>query len=274
MDMSSLLVFYDISSPIQPRSYAPNPSKSRLALSFKQLPFKTTWVDIPDIPEVRKGLDCAAVRKHHDGSEYFTLPMIQDPASGRVIGDSFDIAVYLEDTFPQSGGCLFPPDSTRTGLDYESPHKDSSFLVPLSPQQGGKHADYARFNWHVDASFTAYVGLVGEFLPFNPQSADRVRQIFLQRGWSGVSLSAEHRQQLLAGCKAGLQSLAECFMVNSSGPYLEGSSASYADFIVGGWLNMFSETMPAEEWREFRSWYGGAFARLHDALQQSYYECK
>jgi hypothetical protein len=72
------LVFYDISSPLQPpRSYAPNPSKSRLALSFKRVPFKTTWVDILDISDVRKGLNCPPVRKFADGSDYYTLPMLK-----------------------------------------------------------------------------------------------------------------------------------------------------------------------------------------------------
>lgn len=74
---SQPLVLYDISSPIQPRSYAPNPSKARLALSFKAVPFETKWVDILDIPEVRKGLHCAAVRKFDSGADYYTLPMLQ-----------------------------------------------------------------------------------------------------------------------------------------------------------------------------------------------------
>jgi hypothetical protein len=76
------LIFYDISSPLA-RSYAPNPSKSRFALSFKGVPFRTTWVDILDIAAVRQGLGCAAVRRFEDGSPFYTLPMLQDPASGR-----------------------------------------------------------------------------------------------------------------------------------------------------------------------------------------------
>lgn len=71
------LILCDISSPLQPRSYAPNPSKARLALSFKRVPFETTWIDILDIPDVRKGLNCPAVRKLDDGSDYYTLPMLQ-----------------------------------------------------------------------------------------------------------------------------------------------------------------------------------------------------
>lgn len=56
------LVLYDISSPVQPRSYVPNPSKSRLALSFKRLHFATRWIDLLDLESVRKGLNCPATR--------------------------------------------------------------------------------------------------------------------------------------------------------------------------------------------------------------------
>jgi hypothetical protein len=44
--------------------------------------------------------------------------------------------------------------------------------------------------------------------------------------------------------------------------------------VVGGWLNMFSVTLPEQEWKDFRSWHDGVFARLHDALQQDYFVCK
>lgn len=155
MSESNPLIFYDISSPKAPRSYAPNPSKARLALSFKGVPFKTTWVDIIDIPEVRKGLSCPATRKLDDGSDFFTLPMLRDPDSGKVVGDSFDIANYLEDAYPNSGGCLFPPNSTRTGLDYESPNKDTVFFAPLTSNEGSKNEAYAKFNMHVDCTFSS-----------------------------------------------------------------------------------------------------------------------
>ena len=278
MTDSNPLIFYDISSPITPRSYAPNPSKTRLALSFKCVPFKTTWVDILDISDVRKGLDCPATRKFEDGSDFYTLPILRDPASGRVVGDSFDIANYLEDMFPSLGGCLFPPDSTCTGLDYESPNKDMAFIVPLSSIQGTKNEAYARFNLHIDATFTAHTGLVGQYLPLNPNTAEAVKALFVKRAhlssWDDICFQGETREQLKAAFKVALTSLAQLFTVHQSGPYLEGKQANYADLIVGGWLNMFSVTMPEEEWKDFRTWHGGVFARLHDALQKDYFQCK
>ncbi|KAL6058146.1 GST N-terminal domain-containing protein [Balamuthia mandrillaris] len=275
---SNPLIFYDISSPIEPRSYAPNPSKTRLALSFKRVPFKTTWVDILDIPDVRKGLGCPAVRKLDDGSDFYTLPMLQDPASGRVVGDSFEIANYLEDMFPDSGGCLFPSDSTCTGLDYESPNKDTVFFAPLTSNQGSKNEAYARFNVHVDATFTANMAPYGQYLPFNPKSAEAVKALFAKRAhlssWDDICIQGEAREPLKEAFKVALTSLAQLYMVHETGPYLEGEKANYADLIVGGWLNMLSIIMPEEEWKDFRTWHGGVFAQLHDALQENYFECK
>ncbi|KAH7390080.1 hypothetical protein BKA64DRAFT_725268 [Cadophora sp. MPI-SDFR-AT-0126] len=277
MTDSGSLILYDISSPLQPRSYAPNPSKARLALSFKSVTFTTTWVDMLDISNVRKGLHCPATRSFADGSDFFTLPILRNSATGEVIGDSFDIANYLEDTFPDSGGCLFPPGSTRTGLDYESPNKDMLFLVPLTSREGANNSDYARFNVQIDATFTAYVGLVAQFLPFNPETAEATRAVFLKRArlnsWDDLSIRGKAREQMKAAFKTGLTSLAQLFMVHETGPYLEGKEANYADLIVGGWLNMLFATMPQEEWSDFRTWHGGVFARLHDALQENYFKC-
>jgi glutathione S-transferase len=277
MTDSNPLIFYDISSPREPRSYAPNPSKARLALSFKCVPFKTTWVDMPDIPDVRKGLSCPATRKFDDGSDYYTLPMLRDSTSGRVVGDSFDIANYLEEMFPDSGGCLFPPVSTRTGLDYESPNKDMAFFAPLTTNEGSKNKAYARFNTHVDATFSSHVLLVAQYIPFNPKSAETAKALFVKRAhlnsWDDLCIQGEARDQVKAAFKVSLSSLAQLFTVHEDGPYLEGKLANYADLIVGGWLNMFSATMPEEEWKDFRLWHGGVFARLHDALQESYFQC-
>ncbi|OAL46970.1 hypothetical protein IQ07DRAFT_647243 [Pyrenochaeta sp. DS3sAY3a] len=278
MTESQHLIFYDISSPIQPRTYAPNPSKSRLALCFKQAPFETKWIDILDIPNVRKQLNCPATRKLDDGSDFYTLPMLQEPVSGKVVGDTFDIANYLEDNFPSSGGRLFPTESTGTGLDYESPHKDMTFIAPLTLIEGAKHESYAKFNWHVDNIFTAYCQLVGQYNPFNPETAEGVKALFVKRAhlnsWDDICIQGEARAQLMVAFKAALTSLADLFKVHEDGPYLEGKDANYADLIVGGWLNMFSITMPREEWKEFRTWHDGVFAKLHDALQENYFECK
>lgn len=270
-------ILYDISSPLEPRSFAPNPSKSRLALSFKGVPFKTTWIDIPDIPHVRQSLHCPATRKFDDGSDFNTLPMLQDP-SGKVIGDSFDIANYLEDTFPNSGGRLFPQDSTRTGLDYESPQKDTAFFAPLTTNEGSKNQAYAKFNMHVDCTFSAHTSLVAQYMPFNPETADTSKALFVKRAhlnsWDDLTFQEEAKEAIKTSFKASLTSLAQLYMIHEDGPYLEGKEANYADLIVGGWLNMMFSLMRKDDLEDFRTWHDGVFARLHDSLQENYFVCK
>lgn len=211
-------------------------------------------------------------------TDYYTLPMLQVPGSGKIIGDSFDIANFLEDTFPNSGGRLFPQDSTGTGLDYESPKKDTAFFAPLTSNKGSKNQAYARFNMHVDATFSSHVVLVAQYMPFNPNTAEASKALFVKRAhlnsWDDLSVQGEAREQIKASFKETLASLAQLFTIHESGPYLEGTEANYADLIVGGWLNMMSATMPKEDWEDLRAWHGGVFARLHDALQENHFECK
>jgi glutathione S-transferase len=198
--------------------------------------------------------------------------MLRDPNSGQVLGDSFDIAIYLDEAFPEPGGTnrLFPADSTRTGLDYESPYKDSVFFAPITTNAGSKHSDYARFNLHVDTTFSANMGGYGYYMPFNPPTADAVKALMAKRAhlrsWEDTKVPEEAKGPMKESFKAGLGSLA-AFLARHEGPYLEGREANYADIVVGGWLNMLFSIMPREDWEDLRRWHGGVFARLHDALQ-------
>lgn len=272
------LILYDISSPHTPRSYAPNPSKARLALSFKRVPFTTAWTDILSIPSVRQSLKCPAGRKLDDGSDFYTLPIVKNPTTGEVIGDSFDIALYLDKHFPSSGaGAVFPAESTHNGLDYETPYKDTMFYAPLTDLKGREQAAYARFNSEVDTTFTSNMRLFGYNLPTNPGTDAEVKALFAKRAhlpsWEVLKITdPEERRKGMKDVEEGLRTLAQCYLVNASrGPFLEGEMPSYADLIVGGWLNMYSTVMPKGEWEEFRGFYGGVFGRLHDVLREKYF---
>ena len=89
-----------------------------------------------------------------------------------------------------------------------------------------------------------------------------------------MKVSGEASEDMKAAFKDSLTSLAQLYTINEGGPYLEGEQANYADLMVGGWLNMFFQCMPRDEWKEVSMWHGGVFGRLHDALQENYWECK
>jgi len=195
-----------------------------------------------DIKATRMAHGVAPVRKLPDGSDFYTLPIIHDPATDIYVGDSFDIAVYLDQAYPQSGLRLFPPDSI------------------------GVHRV---FNAHVDALFTRYVGLSTERFPFNLETAEASKAEFLRRlplgSWSDLVIKGEARLKIVEDFETDMEEFAKLYRYEN-GPFLEGEIISYADIIVGGWLAWLKETLP--EWDQLCKWQGGRWKRLHEALDQ------
>ncbi|GLI74767.1 hypothetical protein PoHVEF18_003015 [Penicillium ochrochloron] len=266
---ASTIVFYDIAMrpPVEENSCAVNPWKTRLALNFKGVPYTTSWVPLPDISKVRSKLKVPPCRKFADGSDFYTLPIIEDPTTGSLVGDSFDIAVYLQKTYPNSGaGDLFPPQT----LDYVY-IADPPIIVPLSECQKGEFSEYAKFNMSVDGAFTAHTQLSVQCFPFDPATAEISKAEFVRRAgassWKDFELVGEAREKVKDSFRNTLGELAKLFRKDPSGPFVLGTRASYADLIVGGWLRMMRAVLPASEWEELRSWHNGIFGQLHDALE-------
>ncbi|KAI1413676.1 hypothetical protein F5Y13DRAFT_160849 [Hypoxylon sp. FL1857] len=255
--------FYDIAMR---RPAAVNPWKARLALNFKGVPYKTTWVPIPKIGEVRRSLGVPACRKLADGSDFYTLPLLVDPNTNSKIGDSLDIAIYLQKTYPGSGaGDLFPPQV----LDYTYDQDLPAWAPPLSKPREDEYVEYSKFNMHVDRAFSAHVGLMGSYMPLDSQaSKDELVRRAGVKSWDDFEIKGEAREKMIESLRIMLGDLAKIFTKDTSGPFILGKQASHADFIVGGWLYMMHGTLPDNEWQEVRSWHGGIFASLFDSLQK------
>ncbi|RAK77630.1 uncharacterized protein BO72DRAFT_101982 [Aspergillus fijiensis CBS 313.89] len=275
---TSPLIFYDIATrpPAAKNACSPNPWKTRFALNFKKLPYQTTWVPLPEVARVRQSLNVPACRQFADGSDFYTLPILHDPNTSALLGDSFDIATHLQTTYPTAGdGDLFPAQP----LDYTFP-LDPPPIVPLSECNAKNHpalAAYARFNVHVDAAFTAHVQLTVQGFPFDPATEAAAKAEFVRRAvlagapvssWEDFKCEGEYRQNLITSLEKTLGELAKLFgQTPEGGPFVLGHRACYADFLVGAWLRMFSVMLPEEEWALIKGWHGGVFGRLHDALE-------
>lgn len=221
-----------------------------------------------EISSVRGAFDIPASRTFADGTPYHTLPVISDPATGRIVGDSFEIATYLQEQYSTSGmGDLFPVQA----LDYNF-GRDLDLFAPIAEAKAPKgHVDaYAKFNTNVDATFTAHAQLMTG-LPFDPAVAAECKAVFERRAggvpWEAMEVKGEERAKILKSYEESLGGLAKMYSRDTSGPFLMGSRASYADFIVGGWLRMSWGALPAEEWEALKGWHNGIFGRLHEALE-------
>lgn len=262
------ITLYDIAQkpPVEESCSAPNPWKARFCLNFKQLPYSTTWVGMLDIAKVRQKLGAPACRKFAGGEDFYTLPVIKDASTDAVVGDSFDIAVYLDKTYPTSGGGGLFPDQP---LDFEfKPVVDFPTLLTLPADSS--HPRYGRFNLQADTLFTTFTSLIAGGIPLDPATETEVKAEFARR--AGVSpgqefkLEGDARQATLSGFEAALGDLAKLYAEKPEGPFLLGEQVSYADFIVGAWLRMYLVAMPKAEWAQLKTWHNGTFGRLHDAL--------
>lgn len=124
---------------------------------------------------------------------------------------------------------------------------------------------------NVDAAFSAHVQLTVDGFPFDPATVEITKAEWVRRAgvtrWEDFALVGEAREKMKDSLRDMLGGLAKLFLRDTSGPFLLGTKASYADLIVGGWLRMLRATLPKSEWEELRSWHGGLFGRLHDALE-------
>jgi glutathione S-transferase len=267
---SEALVLYDIHTRIP---CAPNPWKSRLALNFKCIAHSTTWVPLPDIPKVRRALNVPACHKNADGTSYYTVPILIDPNTNSKIGDSFDIAVHLQKTYPASGaGDLFPPQKLDFVFD-----RYSAFLASLSRRKNIEYSNYFDFNTQVETAFTAHYGLAIEHLPLHSATAEATKAEYVSRAeltsWDGFKMKEEDRKKMTRSLHAMLGELGKLFSRDISGPFLLGKQVTYADFVVGGWLRLLSAALPENEWEDVKACHGGIFGRLHDGLE-NYAEVK
>jgi glutathione S-transferase len=83
--------------------------------------------------------------------------VIQDPSTGKTVGDTFEIAQYLDEEYPH-GPRLIPPSTT---------------------------ALHRAFNIYVDNIFTyGIVVFCAQGLPFNPETAEKSKAEFCPQGGS------------------------------------------------------------------------------------------
>ncbi|KAF9254183.1 hypothetical protein L218DRAFT_1082454 [Marasmius fiardii PR-910] len=74
----------------------------RFTLNYKNLPYTVIEINYSDVTSTAKRIGAPPTSKNPDGSDKYTVPIIQDSSTGNIISDSFLIVLYLEATYPSA----------------------------------------------------------------------------------------------------------------------------------------------------------------------------
>ncbi|KZT27480.1 hypothetical protein NEOLEDRAFT_145299 [Neolentinus lepideus HHB14362 ss-1] len=233
--MSDIIIFYDIPS-VNGTGWSPNTWKTRLALNFKGVPYKTVWVEYPDIEALSKEIGAAPTGVKGDGSPSYTLPTIYDPKTKKVISDSQDIAEYLDATYP-SGPTLFPKGTLALQIAFQEAFTTTalgSLFPPLLQESitilNEKSAVYFR-----QTREATYGKKLEEFSPYGAGRNEH---------WAKV--------------RAGFSTVAG-WIKKSGGVFVLGDSPSYADLSVAAFLVWVRSVRGADsaDYKAIQAWDDG-----------------
>ncbi|KAJ3517323.1 hypothetical protein NLJ89_g584 [Agrocybe chaxingu] len=244
------IIFYDIPSSLPNNVWSPNTWKTRYCLNYKRIPYKTEWVEYPDIEPLCKRLGIAPTGKKEDGSgrDHYTLPAIYDPSTGAYVSDSFAIAEYLDKTYPDTPK-LFPNDTTALQAAFTE-----AFRAKLAPL------------W-------AFI-LPAVCTILNPRSEEyfrRTREATFGKTLEELVPKEEVAVAEWAKYQNALTEVGKWYEKNGGkGPYLLGDTLSWGDLVVAGytvWLRIIWGE-DSSQWRDIESWNEGRWKVLIDSLRE------
>jgi len=217
------IILYDIPSklPGKWQPWSPNTWNTRYALNFKGLPYKTEWIEYPDIkPHCLKiGATYSDIKA--SGEPYYSLPIIHDPNTSQTIVDSFQIALYLERQYPDTPK-LFPVPNTESLIYGFDKGLGRILNGPIFPML------VAGVCGILNESSAVYFRETRE-VRYKPKSLEDVSY--------GSGKDSEEYKKLWSDLEKGLDLLSKRMDLSVSeggkaGPYVMGDTLSYSDFVI------------------------------------------
>ncbi|KAF8625943.1 hypothetical protein AX17_006669 [Amanita inopinata Kibby_2008] len=243
------LVFYDLASNLKTTALSPNAWKARYVLNYKTLPYKTEWVEFPDIESKCKEIGVGPTVTRRNGTPLYTIPAIYDPNTKAAISDSYQITRYLDKTYPQTPSII--PKGTEVFQSFPL------FFHALGPNT-------TLWNFAVPATYAA----------LNPTSQEffrRTREEWYKKKIEDMepkgAAEAEAAWNVL---KQGYNKLDRAWQLSEglAGPYVMGNTLSFTDITVVSWTlwlrNIFGKD--SQRWKDITDWNDGRWGRLVESL--------
>lgn len=213
-----------------------------MALNYKGVPYKTEWVEFPDIERLCKKIGVSPTGKKQDGTDYYSVPFITDSKTGAVVSHSWKIALYLEETYPAPEfKALFPPNSHAMQHAFNETYGDrlNLTLIKLIVAQQVRLLNPSSEAYYGE-KVIKLLGPLDEIAPEGPK-----------------------REALWATISQDLQPLAAAFDRNGKDSvFALGDTFSYADIILAAWFLWDKLLLPAKEWERLQGLNDGRWGRL------------
>ncbi|CDO76080.1 hypothetical protein BN946_scf184649.g6 [Trametes cinnabarina] len=248
--MPEPILFYDIpSKDAHRKSWGPNTWKTRYCLNIKGLPYKTVWVEYPDIEAVSRKIGAAPTEKKADGSPKYTLPAIYDPNTKTALSESAAIVRYLDRTYP-----------------------DTPRLIPYETD-----ALHAAFHHAVHSSVLPGLRKIvipetaKRLLPRSEAYFRATREVLFGSKLEEISPPGPKRDAYWTDFKAGLQLLSQWLQADGTDKlFFLGDKIGFADVTVAAFLAWTRIILGADskEWSDIKTVDGGRWSRYMEAFEK------
>ncbi|CAE6423092.1 unnamed protein product [Rhizoctonia solani] len=236
------IIFYDVLS--EHGTWAPNTYKTRLTLNYKRIPYRVEYISFPDV--TRKSKELGVKPTNPDGEIKYTLPMIADPSSDpngkpTYVADSFNIAVYLDETYPAPKyPAVFAPGTRAV----------QKITYDLFTNEVG----FAAF-----PAILPYIVKPGFFDERGREYFSKTREAFFKQFPADTSIGSKFWGDLHEKWKW----FGETLDLNEEGPFVTGKQVSFTDFAIGGVIFFVrrAEGGDMRIWKAMAEWQGGRWAR-------------
>lgn len=215
---------------------------ARLVLNYKGLPYKTEWVEYPDLRPKFQSLGIPPNHPEVNSAAEYSSPAVHLP-DGRYIMDSWAIATEIEKLQPEPS----------LGLDTDFPKRTAAILGTIQKPLG-----------------PIWMPRVPEML-LNPVSAEYFYETRNSR-WGmplqELAKSARAGEVAWQGAEEGMVQLKGLLGENPEGPYIMGNEPTFADFILAGFWRFMERLSKGGDLSERFMKFDKSFKEHREACQQ------
>ncbi|KAF8492275.1 hypothetical protein BU17DRAFT_102988 [Hysterangium stoloniferum] len=252
---SLMITLYDAASrPDSYRGWNPLPARIRYCLNFKGLSFKTVWLEYPDIESTLRSVGASPTMKWPDGRPCYTVPVIRDDShltdngEPTVVSDSWAIAKYLDESYPDTGSARLLPDGTMALQMLSQAYIHNTLYLGCLARILAPHPMQL-----LSETSQKYYRETREMI-FSTSLEDLCPRGSVQwkEGWSNT-------QQIF-------DTIATFLDQNGSRDEIlfMGVRPSYVDFVLVSFLDTLAILLP-DQWEIVKTWNGGRWAKLRES---------